>query len=92
MIYMVCYDISDAKRLKKVAKVLTNYGIRLQKSFFQCDISAEIAKKLIKDLLKAIDEKKDRLSVYPLCDACLKHNVLSDGAGEIIKVEAFEIL
>ena len=92
MIYMVCYDITDAKRLRKVSKVLTNYGIRIQKSFFQCEISKDAVKRLTKELLKAIDEKKDRLSVYPLCDACLKHNVFMDGNGEIVKISTFEIL
>ena len=92
MIYMICYDIADAKRLRKVSKVLMNYGIRIQKSFFQCEISKDSVKKIIKELLNVIDTSKDRLSVYPLCDSCLRNNVIADGAGEVIKVETFEIL
>lgn len=89
---MVCYDITDAKRLRKVSKVLMNYGIRIQKSFFQCEISKDSIKKIIKELLNVIDTSKDRLSVYPLCDSCLRNNVIADGTGEVIKIETFEIL
>ena len=92
MIYMICYDITDAKRLRKVSNVLINYGIRIQKSFFQCEISKDSVKILTKELLNVIDTAKDRLSIYPLCGFCLRNNVISDGAGEIIKIETFEIL
>ena len=32
MSYLVCYDISDGKRLKKVFKAMRNYGDRRQPS------------------------------------------------------------
>lgn len=58
MIYMICYDIADPKRLKKVSHTLEDYGIRTQYSFFQCEISNEKAKELIKILLSIVDEKR----------------------------------
>ncbi|MHB1665458.1 MAG: CRISPR-associated endonuclease Cas2 [bacterium] len=39
---------------------MEDYGIRTQYSFFQCEISNEKAKELIKILLSIVDEKKDR--------------------------------
>lgn len=33
------YDISDPKRLRKVAKLMEGYGTRLQHSVFLCDLS-----------------------------------------------------
>ena len=90
MIYMICYDIADAKRLGKASKVLENYGVRIQKSFFQCEITKGMAKKLTEDLLHVINKSEDKLSVYPLCDNCLK-NAAIDGNGEIIKIDTFEI-
>ena len=33
MMYFISYDIADPKRLKAVAKMLENYGLRIQKSF-----------------------------------------------------------
>lgn len=89
---MICYDIADPGRLRKVSKILTNYGIRIQKSFFQCEISKNYLRTLTEDLLNVIDTKKDKLSVYPLCNYCLGNNVISDGTGDIIKIETFKIL
>lgn len=38
--YLVCYDIADPKRLRKVFKVCRNHGDHLQFSVFECDLSA----------------------------------------------------
>ncbi|MHB1645878.1 MAG: CRISPR-associated endonuclease Cas2 [bacterium] len=78
MIYMICYDITNPKRLRKTAKVLQNYGIRIQKSFFQCEIFRDMLNKLLKDILAVVDVSMDKLYVYPLCNGCLK-NVKFDG-------------
>lgn len=34
--YLVCYDIRDDKRLRKVAKVMLGFGDRVQYSVFRC--------------------------------------------------------
>ena len=34
--YLVCYDISDEKRLRKVFKAMRGYGDHLQYSVFEC--------------------------------------------------------
>ncbi len=90
MIYMICYDISHPKRLRKAAKVLGNYGLRVQKSFFQCEISKEGMHKLRGELLEVIDTKKDYLYIYPLCESCAQ-KAQSDGKGQLIRLESFEI-
>ncbi len=37
--YLVCYDISDDKRLRRVFKACKDYGDHLQYSVFECDLS-----------------------------------------------------
>jgi CRISPR-associated protein Cas2 len=37
--YLVCYDICDDKRLRRVFKLCKNYGDHLQYSVFQCDLN-----------------------------------------------------
>ena len=37
--YLVCYDISDDKRLRKVFKTCYNFGDHLQFSVFECDLN-----------------------------------------------------
>ncbi len=36
--YLVSYDISNPKRLRRVAKVLESFGTRLQFSVFECPL------------------------------------------------------
>lgn len=38
--YFVTYDICDPKRLRKVFKTCKGYGIHLQLSVFECDLTA----------------------------------------------------
>ena len=37
--YLIAYDISNPKRLRKVIKIMEAYGQRLQYSVFLCDLS-----------------------------------------------------
>jgi CRISPR-associated protein Cas2 len=36
--YLVSYDIAHPKRLRRVAKVLEGFGVRLQYSVFECPL------------------------------------------------------
>jgi len=91
MIYMICYDISNPKRLRKTAKVLENFGIRIQYSFFQCEIKKNLLQKLTRRVLVEIDLNEDYFFIYPLCEDCSR-KPLTDGTGSVIKIEAFEII
>ena len=37
--FLVCYDIAEAKRLRRVFKLCKNYGDHLQFSVFECDLN-----------------------------------------------------
>ncbi|MFB3776512.1 MAG: CRISPR-associated endonuclease Cas2 [Bryobacteraceae bacterium] len=37
--YLVCYDIADEKRLRKVFRAMRNYGDHLQFSVFECQMT-----------------------------------------------------
>lgn len=68
---LVAYDVSTdgpagRRRLRRVAKVCQNFGQRVQKSVFECDISETIYPRLEADLLAEIDLKEDNLRVYRL--------------------------
>jgi len=91
MIYMFCYDIADPKRLRQTAKLLESYGIRVQRSFFQCEMSQEQMHKMKNLILEVIDIKEDYLFIYPLCEKCCKKADI-DGVGEVINLQPFEII
>lgn len=71
MLVLVTYDVNTQtsagqKRLRKVAKVCTSYGIRVQNSVFECDVDASQYKLLKRDILDEIDDKKDSIRFYNL--------------------------
>ena len=37
--YIVCYDVADPKRLRRVFKVCKDFGQHLQFSVFECDLT-----------------------------------------------------
>ena len=91
MLYMFCYDISDPKRLRRTAKMLEKYGLRVQKSFFQCDIEVETADKIYEEAKRILEKDEDSFVLYPLCDKCSK-KYWQDGERTLITLEGFQIL
>lgn len=59
--YLVCYDITNDKRLKKVFKVCRNYGNHLQYSVFECDLTARERTRLERDLKAVIKQDADQV-------------------------------
>ncbi len=59
--YLVCYDIADDKRLRKVFKTCKNFGDHLQYSIFECDLSESEKINLETALKDIIDHKKDQV-------------------------------
>ena len=58
--FLICYDISDDKRLRKVAKILEQNSIRIQKSifFYQVGLNNEL-KSIIKSINDIISDDDD---------------------------------
>ena len=68
--YLVCYDISDPKRLRRVATACEDYGVRRQYSVFFCRLSAADHVKLRCRLYDLIDLQEDQVLFIPLCSRC----------------------
>ena len=64
--YLVCYDISDPRRLSKVLKVMKGSGKHLQYSVFHCVMTWEQLSDLKMKLNAVIDEEEDDVRIYPL--------------------------
>ncbi|SPE58787.1 CRISPR-associated endoribonuclease Cas2 [Verrucomicrobia bacterium] len=72
MLTVVAYDISDQKRLAKVAKICEDFGVRVQYSIFECYLDQESFNDLWLKLLEVVDEGEDRLVAYKLDARCAK--------------------
>ena len=91
MNYIFCYDITDNRRRNQISKALEQFGLRVQKSIFQCDISLEKAHEIKSTLLEIMIEKEDSLLFYPVCDDCLgKAHMM--GERTLLQNASYEIL
>ena len=79
--YLIIYDIADEKRLVKIAKLMQNYGVRVQKSIFEAALSKKVLKNLRLDLLQVMDLDDDGVKVFTLCPKC-ENRVIVIGKGE----------
>jgi len=69
---LVSYDIPDNKRRTKLAKILEDYGERVQYSVFECDLTGKQLVKLLKELKATMLDEEDSIRVYRLCANCVK--------------------
>ena len=63
---LVIYDVSDNKRRRRIVKLLESYGKRVQKSAFECNISAATAKDILKKAERWIDVNCDSVRLYTM--------------------------
>lgn len=71
MLVLITYDVNTQtaagrKRLRKVAKICTNYGQRVQNSVFECVIDAMEYATIRHKLEVVIDAESDSLRFYLL--------------------------
>lgn len=59
--YLVCYDIADEKRLRRVFKVMRNYGDHLQFSVFECQLTAADLVRCREELAAEIHHTEDQV-------------------------------
>jgi CRISPR-associated protein Cas2 len=69
--YIVSYDISDPKRLRKVATACEDYGVRKQYSVFLCRLSATDFVRLRGRLYDLVNLEQDQVLFIPLCGRCV---------------------
>ncbi|MBF0508590.1 MAG: CRISPR-associated endonuclease Cas2 [Deltaproteobacteria bacterium] len=66
--YLVGYDISDDRRLAKVAKTMKGFGYRLQYSFFHCCLSDKQKNRMKEALKKIILDEEDQVIILPVTE------------------------
>ena len=59
--YLVCYDISDDKRLRGIYKKMRGYGDHLQFSIFECQFTPEDLVRCRAELGEIIDHRADQV-------------------------------
>jgi CRISPR-associated protein Cas2 len=59
--FLVCYDISDEKRLAKVHKTMRGFGDHLQYSVFECQFTPTDLVRCRHALSEIIDHREDQV-------------------------------
>lgn len=92
MFYLVCFDIVEDSIRQKVAKALKGFGMRVQKSVFECpELTEQQFLRLKEKVESLIDASQDSVRYYRQCAACLPRCEIS-GTGEPPEQKAFRVL
>ncbi len=67
---LVSYDIPDDRRRVRLAKVLRDYGERVQYSVFECALTQAQITRLLLEIRGVMEEGADSVRVYRLCATC----------------------
>jgi CRISPR-associated protein Cas2 len=59
--YLVCYDISDEKRLRQVFKTMRGFGDHLQFSVFECQLTSMDLARCRAALAEIINHQEDQV-------------------------------
>lgn len=65
ILYVITYDITSTRRLKKVANFAMGFGRRVQKSVFEARLGNKEHEKMLRGLKRLVTEQ-DRLVVMPV--------------------------
>ena len=65
-VFLVCYDVCNDKRLKRVYKAMRGYGDHLQFSVFRCELCARERAEMIAELSPLIAHDEDQVLVIDL--------------------------
>jgi len=86
MFVLVAYDVftgdkAGERRLRRVAQACEDYGVRVQKSVFECQVGQREWVSLRDRLLREIDAQRDSLRFYYLAEKTVQR-IEHYGAGK----------
>jgi CRISPR-associated protein Cas2 len=89
--YLVSYDIPDDRRRTRLAKIIKDFGDRVQYSVFECNLDGNLLDAMIARIEKTIDQKEDSVRIYTICSSC-ERVIRIIGTGEVTKDKDVYIL
>lgn len=67
---IVAYDIADPVRLTRIAKIMEDYGTRVQKSIFEVTVSPGVFQEMKSRVEAVIVPEEDGVKYFPVCEKC----------------------
>jgi len=91
--WLVIYDISNTKRLAKIAKLMEDFGIRVQKSVFEVEATDQIIKILCSKATNLMNLEEDFIVIFDICEKDWQKKVkVGPGKFEVPDEESYYIL
>lgn len=84
---LIAYDIANPRRLARVAKLMEDYGRRVQLSVFEAELDPRVFSTMQARVAGVIESEADGVKYFPLCRECLKR-VRVLGRGSLPEAEA----
>ena len=92
LFYLVCFDIVDDRTRTRAARLLKEYGVRVQKSVFECSLLSEKRFLKMRNRLEGmINSTEDTLRYYFVCKECLGKMEYS-GIGKAPDIKDYRIV
>jgi len=87
MITLITYDITDPKRLNDTRQFLKEFGLRTQKSVFECDIDEEAIRRIRTYCRERLDLSSDSVRIYKICSRCINRVVISGQGMKVTQLD-----
>lgn len=87
---VVSYDIPDDRRRNQVHRLLSGYGANVQRSVFECYLTATQVTALQERLRRELNRREDHVRFYSLCQDCEKR-IETPAGGPPIEPQTFII-
>ena len=68
--WIVTYDIANPRRLRRVAALMERFGVRAQKSVFECWLDDAALQELQRRIQPLLNLRDDSVRWYLLCADC----------------------
>jgi CRISPR-associated protein Cas2 len=65
--WVIAYDVVSDRRRARLARLLDGWGDRVQDSVFEAWLNEHMLQTLIPRILREIDVRQDRVSLYRVC-------------------------
>jgi CRISPR-associated protein Cas2 len=91
-LWTLSYDITEPKRLQRVARVALAHGDRVQKSLYLCAMDHDAVNSLHQRLGGLLDTSTDRALLRPICRACRRATRTQGEGGQPERQEPFWIV
>lgn len=91
MITVITYDIANPRRLNRLSRFLKEYGVRSQRSVFECRLDREELAAIRRYCLTKLNLAEDSVRIYRICDRCMARAFVQ-GQGIKLTITGWDIV